>query len=105
MAGSGSKVISNIMPLKRLRLAKGWSQARLSGISGVTTSKIGALEQNIPGIYLGMHLRTLCKLAMALDAAPVDIMPFLGARPRTAEFYNEVSGSLVMEVRGDRRSE
>jgi transcriptional regulator with XRE-family HTH domain len=86
------------MPIKRLRLAKGWSQARLAGISGVSVVRVAALEANKQSVYLAMKIRTLCKLAMALDCAPSDILPFLEARPKATAFDDAVRGQLVTDT-------
>ncbi len=47
------------------RLARGWSQRRLAGLSGVSQSTISRLECGVP---CGMRLNTLARVHAALGA-------------------------------------
>jgi len=75
-----------VQPIQKLRAARGWSLKRLSGIAGVDLKPIRAIERGQPDGYLGMRLRTILRLSIALGCAPSDIFPMLKARPKHGRF-------------------
>ena len=65
-------------PIVKLRLRKGWSQARLAQAIGSTQSHVARVESRERDI----HISTIEKLAYALDAVPkelaADVMDWWG---------------------------
>ncbi len=109
----GRPTQSMVMPVRQMRLAKGWSQIKLSGISGVGMKKLRGLELNIDGAYFSMNLRQLCRLALALGCSPVDLVPYLAVRGRPNDFasgipegcvYTDPESARTQGVENDRRS-
>lgn len=83
-----------VSPARRIRNAKGWSMNRLAGISGVDLDRIRSLELGRPDGYLPMTIRTLMKLAIALNVAPSELMPFLAVRPKEGKFQMVVGDDV-----------
>lgn len=59
--------------LKRLRVAKGFSQSELAAISGIPVRRIQHYEQR-KRLIDGARIETLCNLALALDCGIEDII-------------------------------
>lgn len=57
--------------VKDARKRKGWTQERLGAEAGLGQATISALENDELGARLDAHMRTLIKVAEALDASPI----------------------------------
>ena len=75
--------MGNILtPLKRMRSHRHWSQMRLAGLAEVTHHSVISLERDNMEKILNIPMRTVVRLAVALECSPADICPFLGRRPK-----------------------
>ena len=53
--------------IKNVRLSKGWSQAKLEYISGISASSISNIEHGNKGIFYNMSIPAIVKIAHALE--------------------------------------
>ncbi|WP_285959728.1 helix-turn-helix domain-containing protein [Thomasclavelia spiroformis] len=60
--------------IKNVRLSKGWSQAKLEYISGISASSISNIEHGNKGIFYNMSIPTIVKIAHALEISFYDIL-------------------------------
>ena len=60
--------------IKNLRLSKGWSQAKLEYISGISASSISNIEHGNKGIFYNMSIPAIVKIAHALEISFYDIL-------------------------------
>ncbi len=73
-----------VSPLRRIMLARGVNMRELAVYSGCgyeTIRKICKMDKTNIG---SVSLRSLLKIAVCLEIAPVDIIPFLGITPKKA---------------------
>ena len=62
------------LTLKNVRLSKGWSQAKLEYISGISASSISNIEHGNKGIFYNMSIPAIVKIAHALEISFYDIL-------------------------------
>lgn len=60
--------------IKNLRLSKGWSQAKLEYLSGISASSISNIEHGNKGIFYNMSIPAIVKIAHALEISFYDIL-------------------------------
>ena len=60
--------------IKNVRLSKGWSQAKLEYISGISASSISNIEHGNKGIFYNMSIPAIVKIAHALEISFYDIL-------------------------------
>lgn len=60
--------------IKILRLSKGWSQAKLEYLSGISASSISNIEHGNKGIFYNMSIPAIVKIAHALEISFYDIL-------------------------------
>ena len=60
--------------IKNVRLSKGWSQAKLEYISGISASSISNIEHGNNGIFYNMSIPAIVKIAHALEISFYDIL-------------------------------
>ena len=60
--------------IKNVRLSKGWSQAKLEYISGISASSISNIEYGNKGIFYNMSIPAIVKIAHALEISFYDIL-------------------------------
>ena len=60
--------------IKNVRLYKGWSQAKLEYISGISASSISNIEHGNKGIFYNMSIPAIVKIAHALEISFYDIL-------------------------------
>ena len=60
--------------IKNLRLSKGWSQAKLEYLSGISASSISNIEHGNKGIFFNMSIPAIVKIAHALEISFYDIL-------------------------------
>lgn len=60
--------------IRSLRLSKGWSQAKLEKITGLSTSNISNIELGNKGESYNLSLPSLVKIAHALNITLVDLL-------------------------------
>ena len=60
--------------IKNVRLSKGWSQAKLEYISGISASSISNIEHGNKGIFYNMSIPAIVKIAHALEISYYDIL-------------------------------
>ena len=60
--------------IKNLRLSKGWSQAKLEYLSGISASSISNIEHGNKGIFYNMSIPAIVKSAHALEISFYDIL-------------------------------
>ena len=60
--------------IKNVRLSKGWSQAKLEYISGISASSISKIEHGNKGIFYNMSIPAIVKIAHALEISFYDIL-------------------------------
>ena len=60
--------------IKNLRLSKGWSQAKLEYLSGISASSISNIEHGNKGIFYNMSIPAIVKIAHALEISCQDIL-------------------------------
>ena len=60
--------------IKSVRLSKGWSQAKLEYISGISASSISNIEHGNKGIFYNMSIPAIVKIAHALEISFYDIL-------------------------------
>jgi transcriptional regulator with XRE-family HTH domain len=71
---------STASPLKRIRLARGLTMMEVSVLAGVsmnTIKKIDRLDPTGDFAVGSVSLRKVMRVAMCLEVAPVDLIPFL----------------------------
>lgn len=60
--------------IKSIRLSKGWSQAKLEYLSGISASSISNIENGNKGISYNMSIPTVVKIAHAFQYSFCDIL-------------------------------
>ena len=60
--------------IKNVRLSKGWSQAKLEYISGISASSISNIEHGNKGFFYNMSFPAIVKIAHALEISFYDIL-------------------------------
>ena len=60
--------------IKNVRLSKGWSQAKLEYISGISASSISNIEHGNKVIFYNMSIPAIVKIAHALEISFYDIL-------------------------------
>ena len=60
--------------ITNVRLSKGWSQAKLEYISGISASSISNIEHGNKGIFYNMSIPAIVKIAHALEISFYDIL-------------------------------
>lgn len=60
--------------IKNHRLSKGWSQAKLEYLSGISASSISNIEHGNKGIFYNMSIPAIVKIAHALEISFYDIL-------------------------------
>lgn len=60
--------------IKNLRLSKGWSQAKLEYLSGISAPSISNIEHGNKGIFYNMSIPAIVKIAHALEISFYDIL-------------------------------
>lgn len=60
--------------IKNIRLSKGWSQAKLEYLSGISASSISNIEHGNKGIFYNMSIPAIVKIAHALEISFYDIL-------------------------------
>lgn len=60
--------------IKNLRLSKGWSQAKLEYLSGISASSISNIEHGNKGIFYNISIPAIVKIAHALEISFYDIL-------------------------------
>jgi len=60
--------------IKNIRLSKGWSQAKLEYISGISASSISNIEHGHKGIFYNMSIPAIVKIAHALEMSFYDVL-------------------------------
>lgn len=60
--------------IKNVRLSKGWSQAKLEYMSGISASSISNIEHGNKGIFYNMSIPATVKIAHALEISFYDIL-------------------------------
>lgn len=60
--------------IKNVRLSKGWSQAKLEYISGISASSISNIEHGNKGIFYNVSIPAIVKIAHALEISFYDIL-------------------------------
>ena len=90
---------NRVSRLAKLRLARGYTVTELSVRAGVNTVTLGKLER---GDVQRMKLETIIRVAIALDVAPVDLIPALAYRPRlkaAAKSQRIAKGERIAETK------
>lgn len=80
----GYKSQSPVSPFRRIMLARGYNMqevAVLSGCSCPTLRKLDRMDRKSIG---GINLRSVLKVSLFLEVAPVDLIPFLGITAKKA---------------------
>ena len=72
-------------PLLQLLRVSGIRRVEVAAAAGVDLKVIHRLCR---GDFLGMKLETLARVAVALSAAPAELVPELARRPRTGLLYS-----------------
>lgn len=60
--------------IKNIRLSKGWSQAKLEYISGISASSISNIEHGHKGIFYNISIPAIVKIAHALEMSFYDVL-------------------------------
>ena len=60
--------------IKNVRLSKGWSQAKLEYISGISASSISNIEHGNKGIFYNISIPAIVKITHALEISFYDIL-------------------------------
>lgn len=60
--------------IKSIRLSKGWSQAELENLSGISASSISNIEHGNKGISYNMSIPAIVKIAHAFQMSFYDIL-------------------------------
>ncbi|MEI3326643.1 MAG: helix-turn-helix transcriptional regulator [Thomasclavelia sp.] len=60
--------------IKSIRLSKGWSQAKLEYLSGISASSISNIEHGNKGISYNMSIPAIVKIAHAFQMSFYDIL-------------------------------
>jgi hypothetical protein len=87
---------SNVSPLKRIRLARGLNLMEVSVLSDVaynTLRKIDRLESG-PGGVSGIGVGKVMRVAMLLECAPSDLLPFLNVRCKSDKSVQKIAGAV-----------
>lgn len=74
---------SNVSPLKKIRQARGFTLmevAILSGVSYNTVKKIDRMDATGQFAIKGLAVGKLMRVAMLLECAPADLVPFLAVK-------------------------
>lgn len=91
-----------VAPIRKMMRRRGWSILRTAGISNVSGAVVRHIERWVDGNaetqrrVMNMTIRSVCKVALALECAPSDLLPFLGSRP-TKKAYETTTQSKAMK--------
>jgi hypothetical protein len=97
---------SNVSPLKRIRRARGLSLVEISVLSGVSygcVKKIDRLQATGEFAVGGIGVGKVMRVAMLLECAPSDLLPFLAVRCKPDPSVQKIARSV--KNRKPRRSD
>jgi transcriptional regulator with XRE-family HTH domain len=84
----------NASPLRRIMLARGWNMLQLAVLSGVSQPTLRKLDRMNTETIGSIQIRPLLRLAMFLECAVTDLIPFLGTK------LKKTSANASIHVKG-----
>jgi DNA-binding Xre family transcriptional regulator len=86
---------TTVSPFKRIRLARGLTQMEVSVLSGVAYNTVRKIDRMDPKMVGGIGVGKVMRIAMLLECAPSDLLPFLNVRCKAPKSMKGVTDAMV----------